>query len=365
MICLLYRNLFLHLDLIEVNRLTPQDNCSVELKPLLDTIPVLGKVAQPIDLREQLPVEYDKPTLNVIPCDSKHFREDLDTDRQHHIVEADKHLKNPDISIDLGCSCSYIHHQWWKPDQWTNITENKLQQQTQGYVTVMLNRVRTPQEKFTSSHINHEESQQAHIYGNYSQDHLAFTEYIIAAFVERYQWTAWKLFFDDKSYPESELDPCYILLKDMPNVKSIKYNNSTSSPRMAENLKECDPRRLVTTEIKDEHDVTVTITGGAFSPILPNINNIAHLHDRLYFKWNWNDWINKKIRLGPIRKRHIPIWWILRRSQTTVLRIKITICSQSFLQNACENLDAISERSALCYLQPILHLSKKSSWPPL
>jgi len=194
MFCLLYVYLFLYLDLIEVNSLTPQANCSVELKPLLDTIPVHGKVAQLIDLSEQLPVEYDTPALSVIPCDLKHFREGLNIDRQYHIAEAEKHLKNPEISIDPECSCSYIHHQWWRPDEWTNISENKLQQQTQGYEMVMLNRVRTPQEKCILSHINPEESQQIHIYGNYSQDPLAFTEYIIAAFVERYQWTAWKLF---------------------------------------------------------------------------------------------------------------------------------------------------------------------------
>jgi len=118
---------------------------------------------------------------------------------------------------------------------------------------------------------------------------------------------------------------------------------------MAENLKECDPLRLVTTEIKDEHDVTVTIPGGVFSLILPNVNNIAHLHDRLYFKWNWNNWINIKIKLGPIRKRHMPIWWILRRSQTNLvfhpyymapryLRTENVIFSYTYHREHCENL---------------------------
>jgi len=37
---MLYVYLFLYLDLIEDNSLTPDDNCSVELKSLLDTIPV-------------------------------------------------------------------------------------------------------------------------------------------------------------------------------------------------------------------------------------------------------------------------------------------------------------------------------------
>jgi len=34
-------------------------------------------------------------------------------------------------------------------------------------------------------------------------------------------------------------------------------------------------------------------------------------------------------------------------------------------QTACERLDAISARSAVCYLQSILQLIKKSSQPPL
>jgi len=34
-------------------------------------------------------------------------------------------------------------------------------------------------------------------------------------------------------------------------------------------------------------------------------------------------------------------------------------------KNTCENLDAISAKSAVYFLQPILQLSKKSSCPPL
>jgi len=34
-------------------------------------------------------------------------------------------------------------------------------------------------------------------------------------------------------------------------------------------------------------------------------------------------------------------------------------------KSACENLDAISARSAVSLLEVMLHLSKKSLWPPL
>jgi len=106
---------------------------------------------------------------------------------------------------------------------------------------MMLAWARVSQEKFVFSHINPEYHYIHHIYGYYSQDLLAFVEYIIASLVEKYQWTAWKLFFDDRPYPNQEIDTCYILLKDMPNIKAIINNNSTSSPIRTDNISECNP----------------------------------------------------------------------------------------------------------------------------
>jgi len=34
-------------------------------------------------------------------------------------------------------------------------------------------------------------------------------------------------------------------------------------------------------------------------------------------------------------------------------------------KSSCENIDAISAQSAVCLLQPMLHLIKKPSWPTL
>ena len=45
--------------------------------------------------------------------------------------------------------------------------------------------------------------------------------------------------------------------------------------------------------------------------------------------------------------------------QSRLLLIKLS------RNSVCENLDGISARSAVCLLQPIFHLSKKSSWPPV
>ena len=95
-------------------------------------------------------------------------------------------------------------------------------------------------------------------------DLLAFTEYVIASFVEKYQWTARKLFFDDRPYPNQEIYTCYILLKDMPNVEAIKYNDSIFNPLRTDKMSECNPRQLVKTETKNEHEVLVRIPGLGF-----------------------------------------------------------------------------------------------------
>ena len=49
-----------------------------------------------------------------------------------------------------------MQQHWWKPDEWTNFTENKLKQQTQGYEMVMFKWVEGAQEKFVPLHINPE-----------------------------------------------------------------------------------------------------------------------------------------------------------------------------------------------------------------
>ena len=57
------------------------------------------------------------------------------------------------------------------------------------------------------------------------------------------------LFFDDKPYPNQEVDTCYILLKDMPNVEAIKHNNSTLNPIRTDKISECNPGPLTGGEV--------------------------------------------------------------------------------------------------------------------
>jgi len=120
--------LFLYISTIKANNLALQSNCSTKLKPLLDIISVQVRIAQPIAEEEQLPVEHVTPSLDVIPCDLVHFREHTKEDHHRYGMEADKHLINPELIIDTGCGCSYVQPQKWKPDEWTNFTEDKLQQ---------------------------------------------------------------------------------------------------------------------------------------------------------------------------------------------------------------------------------------------
>jgi len=172
MIKLLCVYFILHLQLVKSDSLSQQRNCSTALKPLLNIISAQGRIVQPIAEEEQIPVERVTPSLDITPCDLIHFREDLEEDHHHFETETDKHLKNPKLTIDPGCGCGYIHRHWWKPDEWTNFMENKLQQQTQGYEMVMLHWVTVAIKRFVLSHINPEYHNTRYMYAYYSHDLL-------------------------------------------------------------------------------------------------------------------------------------------------------------------------------------------------
>jgi len=70
----------------------------------------------------------------------------------------------------------------------------------------------------------------------YFIDILMLFPYVLTSF-EKYQWISWKIFFDDRSYPRQETDPCYILLKDMPTIRSIEVNHNIGSDVNASTLK--------------------------------------------------------------------------------------------------------------------------------
>jgi len=139
----------------------------------------------------------------------------------------------------------------------------------------------------------------------------------------------------------------------MPNVEAIKYKNSTLSPIRTDKITECNPRQLVKTETKNEHEVLVRIPGEDFMAVLPNVSDHTQLHDRLYFKWYWKNhhgrhWIVIKIRHGPMRTRHTPIWWTLQRLRTNLafhpyyitppyLRTNNITFSYTFYREHCED----------------------------
>ena len=316
--------LIFHLQCAKSDRPYPLRYCSNTLKPLMNIIGAQRRIAQSIAEQEQTPFEHMTPSIDITPCDLIRFRKSTAEDHNHYETEIDKHLKNPKLTIDPGCGCSYIQRHVWKPDEWTNFTQDKLQQQIQGYEMVTLTWARAPQEKCVFSHINPEYHFIRHIHAYYSQDLLAFVEYTIVSFVEKYQRVTWKLFFDDRRYPNQEIDTCYILLKDTPNVKTIENNNSTLSPIRTNNISECDPRHLVQIETINEYEASVRIPGGDFIMVLPNVNDHTQLHDQLYFKWyrknnHGRNWIVIKIKYRLMRTKYAPSWWILQKLQTNLM----------------------------------------------
>jgi len=74
----------------------------------MNIISAPGRIAQPIAEQQQTPVEHMIPSIDITPCDLIHFREDIAEDHDHFETEADKHLKNPKLTIDPGCGCNYI-----------------------------------------------------------------------------------------------------------------------------------------------------------------------------------------------------------------------------------------------------------------
>jgi len=205
---------------------------------------------------------------------------------------------------------------------------------------VILTWARVPQEKFVFSHINPEYHYKHHIYGYYSQDLLAFVEYIIASFEEKYQWTAWKLFFD--------------VLKDMPTIRSIEVNHNIGRDVNASTLEECNFRKKVQIITLSDSEVQIRIPTGRVQDIRPDIQNENHYHDRLYFQWYWSwsnkphNWIVIHLRHGQLRQREATVWWILEREKTIItcnkhyfmppsLRPKNSIFSHWRSHTHCEN----------------------------
>ena len=105
---------------------------------------------------------------------------------------------------------------------------------------------------------------------------------------EKYQWISWKLFFDDRSYSRQETNPCYILLKDMPTIRSVEVNHNIGSDVNASTLEECNFRKKIQIITTSVSEIQIRILTGHIYDMRPDISNENHYHDRLYFQWYWS-----------------------------------------------------------------------------
>ena len=153
----------------------------------------------------------------------------------------------------------------------------------------------------------------------HSTDIRMLFRYILTSFFEKYRWISWKLFLDDRSYPKQETDPCYILLKDMPTIRSIEVNHNIGS-----DVNECNFRKKVQIITISDSEVQIRIPVGQVYDIRPDISNENHYHDRLYFQWYWSasdephNWIVIHLRHGPLRQRETTVLRILDEAPTVI-----------------------------------------------
>jgi len=99
--------------------------------------------------------------------------------------------------------------QEWRPDNWSMLVEQNQQQSIQGYEMIYL--FWPCNQPFHISHINPLRQDTQVVDSYHSIDILMLFPYILTSFFEKYQWISWKIFFEDRSYPRQETDPCYIL----------------------------------------------------------------------------------------------------------------------------------------------------------
>jgi len=96
--------------------------------------------------------------------------------------------------------------------------------------------------------------------------------YVLTSFFEKYQQISWKLFFDDRSYPREEIDPCYILLKDMPTIRSIGVNHNIGSNVNASTLEECNFREKAQIITLSDSEVQIRVRAGRIRDIRPDLH---------------------------------------------------------------------------------------------
>ena len=313
----------LHLQLVQCDSSRQQRNCSNELEPLLNLVSDQGKKAVLILEEDQISLEHETSHFDVEPCDLHKYRETLDEQNRHHGRVSAKHLQVTPFHIDPACGCNFVKNQEWRPDNWSTLVEQKKQQSIQGYEMIYLFWPRN--QPFHISHVNSSRQETQVVDPYHFIDILMLFPYILTSFFEKYQCISWKSFFDDRSYPRQETDPCYVLLKDMPTIRSTEVNHNIGSDINASTLEECNFRKKVQIITLSDSEVQIQIPAGPVQDIRPDIQNENHHHDRLYFQWYWStpdrlhNWIVVHLRHGQLRKRETTVWWILDKVHTVII----------------------------------------------
>jgi len=341
----------LHIQLTKSDSLHQTRNCSNELEPLLNLVSNQGKKVVLIPEKDQISLEHETPHFDVEPCDLHQYRKNLVEQNHHHERVSAKHLKVTPFYIDQACGCNFVKNQEWRPDNWSTLMEQKQQQSIQGYELIYLY---WPCQAYHISHIEPSRQNIQVMEPYYFIDIFMLFPYILTSFFEKYQWISWKVFFDDRSYPKQETDPCCILLKDMPTIRSIEVNHNIGSDVNASNIEECNFRKKTQIITISDSEVKIRIPAAQVYDIRPDIQNENHYHDRLYFQWYWStsgrphNWIVIHLRHGPLRKRETTVWWILDIQKTIItynkhyfmppsLRPKNSIFSYWRSHTYCEN----------------------------
>jgi len=341
-----------HLQLTKSDNLPQTRNCSSELEPLLNLASNQGKRAALIPEKDQISLEHETPHFDVEPCDLHQYRKNLVEQNHHHEIVSAKYSQVTSFHIDSACGCNFIKSQEWRLDNWSTLAEQKQQQRIQSYEMIYLYWRRS--QSFHVSHINTSRQEIRVMSPHRSLDILMLFPYVLTSFFEKYQWISWKLFFDYRSYPRRETDPCYILLKDMPAIRSIEVYHNIGSDMNGSNLEECNFRKKVQIITLSDSEVQIRIPAGTVHDIRPDIQNENHYHDRLYFQCNWStpgrphNWIVTHLRYGPLRQRETTVQWILDREKTIItynkhyfmppsLRPKNSIFSYWRTHTHCEN----------------------------
>jgi len=231
----------LHLHLAKSDSLRQQRNCRNELEPLFNLVSDQGKKAVLIPEEDQISLDHETPHFDVEPYDLHKYRKNLDEQNHHHGRESAKHLQVTPFHIDPACGSNFVKKQEWRPDNWLTLVEQNQQQSIQGYEMIYLFWPRN--QSFRISHIDPSRQETQIIHHYHFIDILMLFPYILTSFFEKYQWISWKIFFDGRSYPDKRVDPCYILLNDMPTIRSIEVNHNIGSDVNASTLEERNFRK--------------------------------------------------------------------------------------------------------------------------